>query len=170
MRRNADGDIEIEVTESPKRGRPNEPTVLRVLGDAFTQSGRSVPVREGAEDDRGEDGLVRSEGAAPLIIQVVSVPVDEKFGADVAKGKAARTISDAEAVAWVREAIEHKLTIAPANRATTLLALDVRWAGLFCSDPALLAAYAAIRQELQQYGFAEIWLVGATAPLCVRLA
>jgi hypothetical protein len=67
-------------------------------------------------------------------VQIVKTPSKSEYGAAVAKRFWAITVTVDEAASWIKSVIDHKTTgpkpsIAPADRASMILALDIRHAG-----------------------------------------
>jgi hypothetical protein len=169
--RRPDGCIEITVLESPRWGRPNEPQVLKILGQAMSrESGvatttRPAPTRE--EDDRAIDGYVDMPDGRELIVQVVTVPVDGVYGASVARGDSHIVLTPDQASEWIQGAIDHKLRrYARADRSAMVLALDIRHAPLLADADIV----DLVKQRLPDLGFAAIWLVANIGPRSARFA
>jgi hypothetical protein len=100
-------------------------------------------------------------------VQFVAVPDESDFHAKIASGQSSQTVSRADAVQWIRSAIERKHERYPDDvRAGMILALDARRAP---HDDAVVAGLTAHAPPLDSYGFAEIWLVGPTVPRTRRL-
>jgi hypothetical protein len=159
-----DGRLMFKVTGKPLQGTSNEPNVLKVLAGSLAQADYRPATDE--QNRRGIDGWVRDSDGAPVPVQVVKVPAESEFGAAVAKGDWEITVTVDEAASWIKAAIDHKTTgptpsIAPADRASMILALDVRHAGLLICDD-VVAALVGQMPDVAQLGFRAIWLVGST--------
>lgn len=167
-----DGRLLFEVTGKPLQGTSNEPNVLNVLAGSLAQADYRQATDE--ENRRGVDGWVNDSEGAPAPVQVVKVPAESEFGAAVAKGSWEITVTVDEAASWIKAAIDRKTTgpkpsIAPADRASMLLALDVRHAGQLANAD-VIAAFARQMPSVAQLGFRAIWLVGSTPAGTRKLA
>ena len=170
-RRLPDGRIEIAVQGSPHRGSRNEPQVRNVLQAALSlEWGVDVVVKSPTpqEDARGIDGTTVAPDGKALIVQIVTVPADSDYARYVAQGSHRVVLTMDEAIDWIENAIRHKCNIAPADRASMILALDVRHAGLLAADDFVAAAEKRIRPAV--FGFAEVWLVANVPTHSARLA
>lgn len=167
-----DGKLRFNVSGMPLQGTANEPNVLAVLADSLGQAGyRPATDRENA---RGIDGWVNDSCGKPVAVQVVKTPIESEYGASVAKGDWEITVTVDEAAGWVKSAIDHKTTgptptIAPADRASMILALDVRHAGILICDE-VVAALAHYMPDISLLGFQSIWLVGSSRAGTRKLA
>jgi hypothetical protein len=118
-------------------------------------------------DERGEDAVIELPSGVLCAVQIVTVPTDPEFNAEIASGSSHRMVSLAEVVQWIRSAIEKKYaTYAAADRASMILALDAR---RILVDEAIIGESIRQSPPLESYGFAEIWLVGPTVPRARRL-
>ncbi|HQR78511.1 MAG TPA: hypothetical protein PLR35_19005 [Burkholderiaceae bacterium] len=170
-RRLPDGRIEIAVQGSPHRGKRNEAQVLKVLASAVSlERGTSVVVNPPTPEDdaRGIDGTTVARDGAKLVVQIVSVPVDRKYARCVAQGQHHVILTMNEAIGWVHDAIRHKSGIAPADRRSMILALDLRHAGLLAAEDFVEAYRHQIRPA--DLGFAEVWLVANVPTHSARIA
>lgn len=170
-RRLPDGRIEIAVQESPHRGKGNEPRVRKVLQEALSREWRvDVTIRAPTEEEdrRGIDGIAVAPDGKVLVVQIVTVPTEKDYGRCVAQGSHRVVLTVDEAIDWIADAIEHKGKIAPADRGSMILALDVRHAGLLAADDFVAAAKQRICPA--DLGFAAIWLVANVSTHSARLA
>lgn len=160
-----DGTLNVSIQGGPRRGRLNEYSVLKVLSSAIaTQSSLEVTVL-GGDDSRGEDGRLQI-ASDNYVVQIVTVPVDQEYGQKIASGDFQIRLTADIAANWINAAIQHKLTIVEADRARTILALDIRHVAIL-TDERVLQEFASRFPATGSLGFAQIWLVG---PLRVRSA
>lgn len=160
------GNFTVELSVPLERGRANERQALQILVEALSASGRAATLVTGSQDDRGEDGRLMIDGVS-VAVQIVSVPVDPMPWKELsAKGglKASGTMDDA--VAMIRQGLEHKR-----GKATgTILVLDATHFGAFIG-PRLVQAYCErYGDPEQEFAIAEVWLVGPTSRSAFRLA
>ena len=160
MSRGEDGLLQVRLSDSLKRGRPNEPSVLDVLRQLLTGT------IEKGEDRRGQDGLLHTPDGEVLTIQIVTVPPEQEINRQIGTGQIVEfTLTDTEAAEWIAMSIVEKRDVASAN---WILALDARPFPLL-ADAVVVARFREWSAELPNCGFKEIWLVGPTAARSVRL-
>jgi hypothetical protein len=163
----APGTYTIETQGAPWRGKRNEPVVLKTLQQALAEEhGSSLRMLTG-RDERGEDAMIELQSGARRAVQIVTVPDDPEFNAEIASGSSRRTVTLTDVVRWIRSAVEQKHGMyPPAVRVGMILALDAR---RIPHDDAIVAELMRQEPLLVSYGFAEIWLVGPTVPRTRRL-
>ena len=172
-----DGRFRFEVTDQPLQAEDNEPNVRKVLAQALSaESGEDLSCRPAskAENHRGIDGWVEYSRGLSVPVQIVKTPSKDAYGAAVAKGLWTITVTVDEAASWIKAAIDHKttgpkLSIAPADRASMILALDIRHAGQLANAD-VIAAFERQMPGIAQLGFRAIWLVGSTPAGTRKLA
>ena len=164
-----DETLEVFVDDAPLRGTSNERNVKHVLEGALRSRGIAHSFEEG-DDAEGEDGFLVLSGICS-VLQIVTVPVDPRFGASASTGSATWRISIDEGAKWIHAAVEKKARkyVEPKFRATMILALDARHIGKL-SDERFLEALRANHPPISAFGFPQVWLVGPIGPTCVRLA
>jgi hypothetical protein len=144
-------------------GRPGEARVRHILYERLAQDHtfcRSV----GAKDELGEDDKIYLDGHE-YIVQIVTALKGERIGLSQASNSTACTSINLDQVArWLAETIQGKVNKTDPPR--TVLALDANLLGILASE-ALVDAYH--RAAASSFGFAAIWLVGATVDRCLRL-
>ncbi|MBU4259289.1 MAG: hypothetical protein KKH45_07890 [Proteobacteria bacterium] len=144
---------------------------MKVLRKALAKAGQEVetPTDRSAEDDRGEDGLIRV-GGQDFILQVVTFPIDEIIWGALARGEAELSGDRARALELLRETLRHKnRRMASSERSSVILVIDGRnVSSLFSRElvTAYLKKYGAPEKE---FGFAQIWLIGPTVWTTIRL-
>jgi hypothetical protein len=128
--------------------------------------GRTVERVGSAQDDRGEDEVLLVHGKK-ILLQCVSVPVDPTKWAELARqGQTQIEGSIDDAVALVRDALEHKRSSANG----TLLLLDMAHLGAVVT-PRLVRAYREAYPNPQtEFNVVEVWLVGPTTLSTQRLS
>lgn len=165
-RLSADGRVTLQATGPVDIGTRGEPQVHDVLIARLRAEGFLVEVMRGADDKRGEDGLLVIAGARRTV-QVTAVPGSPTYWREAAQGSASTSVDAARAIEWMRGAIESKAHID--DRASTILALDARHAGIL-ADPGLADRYRDMyTSPVTEFGFAQVWVVGPTASHCTRL-
>lgn len=162
----SDGSFTVHLAGALERGRSGEARATKVLIQAMRALGRTVERLGSARDDRGEDEMLLVDGKqTPL--QCVSVPVDPTKWAELARQGQVQfegTIDDA--VALVRDALEHKRDRARG----TLLVIDMAQLGAVVT-PRLVRAYRAAYPDPQpEFHVLEAWLVGPTTRSTQRLS
>lgn len=120
-------------------------------------------------DAQGEDARLTYPKGEACVVQIVSVPPDSAYGREIAIGFAQRKLTAEDAADWIQVSIDHKLTIAPDDRKSILLALDARAHGLL-ADVSVIVALRARYPDPVTLGFFAIWLVGPIDSRCVRIA
>jgi hypothetical protein len=167
----------FEVTEQPLQGAANEPNVRKVLAEALSaEAGEAVacvPAND-AQNHAGVDGYAEYSSGLSVPIQIVKTPAASAYGSAVAKGHWKITVAVDEAASWIKSAIDHKTTgstpsIAPADRASMILALDTRHAGQLANAD-VLASFVRQMPSVAHLGFRAIWLVGSTPVGSRRIA
>jgi hypothetical protein len=159
-RRLPSGELEFTTGERPLQGRPNESNVLKVLVDTISAETNEKHFHEKGDkedDKRGIDGRVVFPDGSKVPVQVVTTPPYSNWGAAVARGNAKIVASVDDAASWIKAAIDHK--VSGADRASLILALDARHAGMLCADD-VIAAFHRQMPELAMLGFRAVWLVG----------
>jgi hypothetical protein len=172
------GRLMFEVTDQPLQGAANEPNVRKVLAESLSaDAGDTVTCRPAsdAENHAGVDAYVEYPSGLSVPVQIVKTAAASAYGAAVAKGYWEITVTVEEAAAWIEAAaIDRKTTgstpsIAPADRAAMILALDVRHAGQL-ANPDVIASLARQMPGAAHIGFRAIWLVGSTPVGSKRIA
>jgi hypothetical protein len=103
-RRLPDGRIEIAVQGFPHWGRRNEPLVLKVLRQAFSQETSAAVTMTPAtaqQDSRGIDGFLELADRKQLVVQVLSVPIESSYAACLARGDSRIVLTTQEAAGWM---------------------------------------------------------------------
>jgi hypothetical protein len=170
-RRTGAGQFELHVEDRPPRGRPGEPGVVADLLTAIRERTGIDAQFEPGIDGRGEDGFVAYPGGHRLILQIVSVPIDQKWGQLCATEKALAQFTAEDATTWIVDAINFKAhgKYARDDQRHMLLALDARHSGIL-GHPEIIECFRQSRAAQQGWEFAEIWLVGPGVPYSVQLA
>jgi hypothetical protein len=166
-RRLPSGEFEFTTGQPPLQGRRNEPNVLKVLVETMTdQTNELHAYRNGdrADDARGIDGHLTFPDGTTAPVQVVKTPIDQRWGAAVARGNARIVASVDQVAEWIKAAIDHKTSgsspsISPKDRPSLILALDARHAGMLGAED-VIAAFHRQMPDLAKLGFRAIWLVG----------
>lgn len=163
-RTNGDGGFRVELSGALDKGRANERHALEILVEALRASGRDASLT-GGRDERGEDGVVLLEGTR-YVVQVVSVPANPAVWKTLSgSGRVEATGTIDDAVAMIREALEHKRDRAHG----TILVLDAAHFGASIG-PSLVQAYLSrYRDPRREFSLAEVWLVGPTPRSAFRL-
>jgi hypothetical protein len=155
-----DGRIHLLLSNSLLRGRPNEPSVLDVLGELLAGT------IEKGDDARGEDARLRTPESNLLTIQIVTVPPEETINREIKEGETVeRVLTDRQAAEWIAMSIQKKLNVAAD---TTILVLDARPYGIL-ADAAVVREFHSAFPELSACRFNQIWLIGPLAMRSVRL-
>lgn len=159
------GDFDVELSGDLDRGLANELHVLRTLVAALIANERTAVLADGSRDDRGEDGVL-VVGGVRVAVQIVSLPVEPTIWKDLAsKGNVEVSGTIDDAVAMIRRALEHKR----GKASGTILALDAAHFAAFIG-PALSHAYCERHGSPEdEFGLAEVWLVGPTSRSTCRL-
>lgn len=166
------GRFTMNVRGSPLTGEANEPTLMRVLAKAMELVDGVVPQVNITPPNNatGEDAIFSWPGGKERVVQAVTVPPDASYQHKVSKGVATVEFSAAEGAGWLRDAIhkkEHKYP--PDDRRKMILALDARHAGILAHTE-ILSTLSLRFPEIPVSGFDAIWIVGAIAKRCVRIA
>jgi hypothetical protein len=160
-----DGGVDLETSGPHDAGMRGEPHVARILVGQLVSLGRKVEVIEGALDCRGEDLLLRVDGAH-RVLQVTTIPPSREYWANARMSSAKTSVVQRDAVAWIRSAAEKKARVAA--RDSTILTIDARYAAVVVG-PAIAGAYRErYGSPSAEFGFAEAWIVG-TASHCTQL-
>jgi hypothetical protein len=149
-------------------GRSGERSVNDSLRERLRSDGIDVSLSAGV-DGRGEDGLLRSS-ASTFVVQMVTTPSAHEFWREASMGSATTNVDLLSAAGWLRSTLERKAAvIPPAQRATTLLAIDARHASV-------VGHKVVVDQYLEQHGdpaneyrFASVWIVGPTVRQTTKL-
>jgi hypothetical protein len=169
-RQTQDG-VEISVGGRLDVGRPAERNIQDILVERIRSEGIPVVAEEGAEDSRGEDGLLVVDGHR-YTLQATTVPKAPTFWQDLRRsGSATTEVSNARAAEWIHDAIDAKAAklLPRQSRAGIILALDARHAGVI-AGPLVKAEYSAMYGAASvEFGFEAIWIVGPTPSNCSRL-
>lgn len=162
---NADASYEIQRAGPLDLGRKDEARALKVLLQALRASGRTAALIEGANDDRGEDGMVMLDGRE-CVIQIVSVPVDPEVWSVLARaGHQANNGTLTDAIQALRSALERKRGVAFG----TILVLNAAHLGAVLG-PMLTQEYIRLYGDPSaEYGLREVWVVGPSARSSFRL-
>jgi hypothetical protein len=162
------GEINIAAEGRPDIGRKSEGRVLDILLDCLNSAGHVATLIDGARDKYGEDGLVILDGDE-LTVQITAVVPSDEFWRQSAKGAATISGFASEAATWLHTAMMRKVdAIAPEQRRTTVLAIDVRHLGVLV-DPTVLSAYEKAYGSCAQFGFRATWIVGPVVAHSSRL-
>ena len=171
--RAAEGGFEVWIEERLGNAESREPAVLEVL--AAQLQADVVPREPNRPDakkhgDRGEDGKLRLQNGDEMVVQTVSVVVDEKYWkwANGSTRMVPRFVSHAEGATWIAEAIRNKSDIGAGYRARMILALDARHAG-YVVDDRCSTVVANLIPNLHSLGFAQVWVIGPIPTRCSRL-
>jgi hypothetical protein len=162
------GEIRLQV-EGAEAGRKSELWTIKTLRQALRSSGIAASKLEAA-DSRGEDAVFRVENV-DYVVQVATTPSVPEFWREASTSSARTEVGRQKGVEWLRQTIENKAAvIPPSQRATTILAVDARHAGVLAADPLVAASYCSqFNSPACEYGFASVWIVGPTTKHCVRL-
>lgn len=162
-------DLSLKAGGAIEMGRKGEPRVVATLLAKLNQGEAQAELVPGAEDERGEDSILRIQGER-RILQVVSVPSAREFWRDASRSTAEMSASVPDAVTWLRETITAKSSkTPPAERSKTILALDAVHAGVLARDEVMDAYHQLHGDPEDEFGFAGIWLVGPTVSTTTRL-
>ena len=168
-----DGGFEVWIEERLGNAKSREPAVLDVLAGKLGADVISrAPERPDAKDhgDRGEDGKLRLPDGNELLVQTVSITVDENYWkwANGPTRMTPRFVSFTEGAAWIAEAIKNKGDIGTEYRAKMILALDARHAG-YVVDERFATVAVDLIPNMPSLGFAQVWAVGPIPTRCLRL-
>ena len=165
---NPAGQVAVTVTGAEGIGRAGETRVAQVICARLAQEGIQGQVLPGS-DQRGEDRLLRAAGGH-LNLQIVTVPSAPDFWQAARHASASTEVSLEGAVDWIHESIQKKVAkTAEEDRGTMVLALDAHHASTL-AEPAVIEAYLGMHGDpASAYGFAGVWVVGATASQCARI-
>ena len=155
------------LVEGAEAGEDSEAWAVQTLCARLKQLGLVVALLPG-ENDRGEDGFLQV-GDIKYVLQVTTAtPADRFWGAaNTSSAKAQATIE--RALEWLRRAIEKKgQRISSVDRARTVLAIDVRHAGLLAQESVAKLYTSRFGDPARKYGFASVWVVGPTVKYCAR--
>jgi hypothetical protein len=161
------GDIVLHV-EGAEAGRKSEPWTIKTLRQALIGGGVVLSSRS-ATDSRGEDGVFRIENV-DYVVQVATTPSVPEFWRAASVSSARTEVERQKGVEWLRQTVQNKAAvIPPSQRATTILAVDARHAGVL-ADPLVAASYCSqFTSPAREFGFASAWIIGPTTKYCVRL-
>lgn len=164
----ADGVVSLNIHGPIQIGRNGEPRALDILLCRLRQEGHQ-PTLEAGRDQRGEDGILRLKDEH-LTLQVVTVPSCVKLWRNANRDSATTSAPLADGAKWVRDAVVAKYTnTSPAERAITILVLDVGLAGVLSAHE-IVDAYLGLHGDPSlEFGLASIWLVGPTPSTTARL-
>jgi len=161
------GAFVAELSGPLHKGRANQNRALGVLIEALCARGSvAESIDEVKPDDhRGEDGLINLDGQR-VVVQIVSVPVDQSPWRELASAGGARKSGTFEdAVEMVRQALVHK----KGRAIDAILVLDASHFGAIIW-PALVDAYHRKYGDPEaEFSLREAWLVGPTVRSTFRL-
>jgi hypothetical protein len=161
----ATGTFQADLLEPLERGKAGELHVMKILAQVLRENGHDVRSVDGAQDNRGQDGLLLIDGCQ-VEVQIVLLRVDPRLWGGLAIHQSASRSGDLfVAVRWVREAVKHK-----EGRATrTLLAPDATHFGaIVCSK--LVDAYINKHgNPTEEFSLVDVWIIGPTTRSSVRL-
>lgn len=164
-----DGQGRLRVTLSAPLdvGRTSEARVLKTLAQAVAADrGSRCSVSPGAEDARGEDGVLWI-GGSTVQVQIVTLPSASSVWKELAESGATSLLLEmTDVVRLVRISLERKRDrVAP-----MILALDASHIGA-AVGPQLVREYIGTYGEPNlEYGWTEVWLVGSTVRSTRRLS
>lgn len=165
--RSPDGRITTEVTGVANVGRAGEPRLTRTFRQALSRAGIEIITSPG-RDDWGEDGVFTA-GTRQLVLQVVTSPADADFWSETRSG-ASKEGSAEEAVKWLHEVITKKAErTPPAERSRTVIAVDIRHAGVLAEQPSLDTYLKTYDEPTAAFGLASVWVIGPTTEMTSRL-
>jgi len=159
------GSFRADLSGPLERGKSNEWHVMKVLQAASKEQGHEVSRKCGAQDDRGQDGLLVVDGRQ-IEVQIVTMPVDPEVWKTLNASGAFLGEGDLRAqVDLVRGALKHKK-----NKATgALVALDASYFGAFVSRKLADAYLAEYGSPVEEFSFFDVWIIGPTVRSSVRL-
>jgi len=156
------------VVEGAEAGRKSESWAVDTLRTKLTEQGFQVAVASGA-DDRGEDRLLRVRDQT-FVVQVATTPGVPSLWRDASVSSATTQVALHQAVEWLHDTVEAKARDIPrAQRASTILAIDARHAGLLARDTVADLYASRFGSPSQEHGFASVWVIGPIPRYCVRL-
>jgi hypothetical protein len=159
------GSFRADLSGPLERGKSNEWHVMKVLQAALKEQGHEVSRKRGAQDDRGQDGLLVVDGRQ-VEVQIVTVPSDTEVWKTLnATGASSRSGDLRAQVRLIRGALEHK-----ANKARgALVALDAAHFGALVSRKLVDAYLAEYGSPVEEFSFFDVWIIGPTARSSARL-
>jgi len=162
------GTVSIEIEGPPGLGTRGEHRVAKVIRACLQREGVTVSVRSGVDAD-GEDRWIDTPRGS-FVLQIVSVPFDSTLWHRASRGSATTSASAPGAAWWVEDSIQHKVTrTTAADRGGMILALDALHAGPLAEGVVVASYLSQYGSPAARFGFASVWLVGATIAQCVRL-
>ena len=164
-----DGQVSLNVDGARNIGRRGEPQALKTLRQRLQAGGLGVSIQTTARDDRGEDAIL-SVGSVSYTVHFVTSPSVPEFWREASVSSAVTRVQAEQAVQWLRSSLEMKASSSPREqRVTTLLAIDVRHAGVLASKSVIDAYLTMFTPPAQEFAFASVWIVGPTPQHCARL-
>jgi len=155
------GMVTVEVQGASDVGRRGEPQALDTLAQVLQNQGFRAKLL-GGRDAYGEDAVL-SESTQEYTVQVVTIPLASAFWQAAATSSAQTRVSSGSAAEWVREAIVAKMrNTSPAERPSTLLALDARHAGVVGTQEVVAAYLSKYPAPSSEFSVACTWLLGPT--------
>jgi hypothetical protein len=161
-----DGIVTLRASGRPDVGTRGEPQVCDILRERLASEGSTVVLLPGAQDSRGEDGLLLVDGRR-LALQVTSVPASSDYWHSGAQSSALISVEVPRAVEWLRAAVERKSQVD--DRASTILVIDARHAGVLANAGLVNLYVKQYSSPTRELGFAQAWVVGPTPSHCIRL-
>ena len=162
------GRYTVDVTGAGGVGKKSEGRISETLRSALISSGRTATIQPGA-DDRGEDRLLTVDDRT-FDLQITIAPNAPDFWRKAHLSSASTQVGQTHALGWLRAPVETKARrLSDAQRANTLLAIDVTHAGVI-ADATFRDRYVACYGSPDaEFGFASVWVVGPHAEYCGRL-
>ncbi len=165
------GGFKTHLSKTLQVGREGEWWVMKALRKALAKAGQEVetPTDRSAEDDRGEDGLIRV-GGQDFIVQIVTFPTDETIWSTLARGEAELSGDRARALELLQETLRHKnRRMAASEKSSVILAIDGRNVSSLFSRELVTAYLKKHGAPEKEFGFAQIWLIGPTVSTTICL-
>lgn len=165
------GRVEHQLVGLPPRGRRNELHCAKTLSAALSSLLGAPVSYEGAADDHGEDVVLTFADGRRQAVQITMAIADRSTWSALAQaGEHVHRSTVGELAESLYQAIQAKARgVGSRERATLWLALDARLIAVAAWQEVVDEYLARHQRPCEEFGFADVWVVGPTASWCQSL-